>query len=181
MDGFTLARGGAAATLYVDPNDDPGVIHAVRELQADIRHVTGVEAPLLSSVKLPRGSAVLIGTIGKSRVIDALIRKGAIEVGAIRGKWEATLTQVVDRPLPGIGRALVIAGSDRRGTIYGIYDLSENIGVSPWYWWADVPIPHRDALYAQVGRWVVGPPVVKYRGIFLNDEAPALTGWVKEK
>lgn len=180
-DGFALVRAGTAATLYVDPVDDPGVIHAARELQADIRHVTGVEGPLLLREKLPRGNVVLIGTIGKSRVIDALIRKGEIDVGPIRGKWEATLTQVVDRPLPGIARALVIAGSDRRGTIYGIYDLSANIGVSPWYWWADVPIPHRDALYASPGRWVVGPPAVKYRGIFLNDEAPALTGWVKEK
>lgn len=179
--GFTLAQAGTTAKLYVDPADDPGVIHAAHELQADIRHVTGVRAPLLSSGKLPRGDAVLIGTIGRSRVIDALIRKGAIDVASIRGKWESTLTQVVADPLPGISRALVIAGSDRRGTIYGIYDLSANIGVSPWYWWADVPIPHRNALYIGPGKWVVGPPVVKYRGIFLNDEAPALTGWVKAK
>ena len=180
-DGFTLARSGAAATLYVDSADDPGVIHAAHELQADIRRVTGMEAPLKIGGRLPQGNVVLIGTLGRSRVIGALIRTGAIDVSPIRGKWESTLTQVIARPLPGIGRALVIAGSDRRGTIYGIYDLSENIGVSPWYWWADVPIPHRDALYTSAGRWVVGPPVVKYRGIFLNDEAPALTGWVKER
>jgi hypothetical protein len=179
--GFTLARSGAAATLCVDPADDPGVIHAARELRADLEHVTGVKAPLLMSGKSPRGNVVLIGTIGRSRLIDALIRKGAIDVAPIRGKWESTLTQVVDRPLPGVARALVIAGSDRRGTIYGIYDLSQNIGVSPWYWWADVPIPHRDGLYTSAGRWLVGSPVVKYRGIFLNDEAPALTGWVQEK
>jgi Glycosyl hydrolase family 115/Gylcosyl hydrolase family 115 C-terminal domain len=180
-DGFTLARAGTTAKLYVDPLDDPGVIHAARELRADIQHVTGAPAPLLISDRLPRGNVVLIGTIGRSRLIDGLIRSGAIDVTSIRGKWESTLTQVVDRPLPGIERALVIAGSDRRGTIYGIYDLSQNLGVSPWHWWADVPIPHRDALYAKAGRWVTGPPVVKYRGIFLNDEAPALTGWVKEK
>jgi hypothetical protein len=179
--GFTLARAGNAATLYVDPADDPGVIHAARELQADIRHVTGATAALQMSAQSPRGDVVLMGTIGKSRVIDALIRNGTLDVGPIRGRWESTLTQVVDRPLPGVARALVIAGSDRRGTIYGIYDLSEGIGVSPWYWWADVPIPHRDALYTKAGRWVIGPPVVKYRGIFLNDEAPALTGWVKAK
>ena len=180
-DGFTLARAGTAATLYVDPADDPGVLHAARELQADIRHASGALAALQTSKQPPRGDVVLIGTIGRSRVIDSLIRNGTIDVSSIRGRWESTLTQVVDHPLPGIGRALVIAGSDRRGTIYGIYDLSAGIGVSPWYWWADVPIPHRDALYTKAGRWVVGPPVVKYRGIFLNDEAPALTGWVKEK
>jgi hypothetical protein len=180
-EGFTLAGAGTAAKLYVDPGDDAGVIHAARELQNDIQHVTGLGAPLLMSGKLPRGSPVLIGTIGRSRLIDALIRERAIDVSPIRGKWESTLTQVVEHPLPGIARALVIAGSDRRGTIYGVYDLSRNIGVSPWYWWADVPISHHDALYVSPGRWVVGPPVVKYRGIFLNDEAPALTGWTKEK
>ena len=84
-------------------------------------------------------------------------------------------------PLPGVGRALVIAGSDKRGTIYGIYEVSQQIGVSPWYWWGDVPVTHRDALTLQSGRQVYGEPSVRYRGIFLNDEAPALTGWVKGK
>ena len=84
-------------------------------------------------------------------------------------------------PLPGVAEGLIIAGSDKRGTIYGIYDLSEQIGVSPWYWWADVPVQHQNALFVKPGRYVQGPPAVKYRGIFLNDEAPALSGWVKEK
>jgi hypothetical protein len=77
--------------------------------------------------------------------------------------------------------ALVIAGSDKRGTIYGIYDLSEQIGVSPWYWWADVPVAHKDAIFVRPGKYVQGEPAVKYRGIFLNDEAPSLSGWTKEK
>ena len=178
---FALAQNGSAAKLYVDPDDAWGVIHAARELQADIRRVTGLTAPLPERGRLPQGNVVLLGTIGKSRILDRLIREHIINVSSIQGRWESTLTQVVDHPLPGIARALVIAGSDRRGTIYGIYDLSRDIGVSPWYWWADVPVLHRDALYAEPGRWVVGPPVVKYRGIFLNDEAPALTGWVNEK
>ncbi|MGB7602415.1 MAG: glycosyl hydrolase 115 family protein, partial [Candidatus Sulfotelmatobacter sp.] len=138
-----------------------------------------VTPKLAETAAPPQGDVILIGTIGKSRAIDELIREHKIDTSAIQGKWEATLTQVVS--LPGSGRVLVIAGSDKRGTIYGIYDLSPDIGVSPWYWWADVPVRHRDALYAAPGRWVVGPPVVKYRGIFLNDEAPALTGWVNEK
>ena len=83
--------------------------------------------------------------------------------------------------MPGVRRALVIAGSDKRGTIFGIYDLSEQIGVSPWVWWADVRVTHRDALYVEAGRWVQPEPAVKYRGIFLNDEAPSLTNWVNEK
>ncbi|MFC7669511.1 glycosyl hydrolase 115 family protein [Hymenobacter humi] len=87
----------------------------------------------------------------------------------------------MNNPMPGVERALVIAGSDKRGTIYGIYDLSQQIGVSPWYWWADVPTKQQPALYVLAGRHTQGEPKVKYRGIFLNDEAPALSGWAKEK
>lgn len=179
--GFTLAQHGALASLYVDSGDDWGVRHAVHELQADIRRVTGTKPALPQDPESLRNDVILIGTIGRSRTIDRLVRDHAIDVSSIRGKWESTLTQVVDHPMPGVARALVIAGSDPRGTIYGIYDLSQGIGVSPWYWWADVPVPHRDTLYARSGRWVVGPPTVRYRGLFLNDERPSLTGWVNEK
>jgi hypothetical protein len=103
------------------------------------------------------------------------------DTAPIAGKWESFLIQAVPKPLPGVAGALVIAGSDKRGTIYGIYDLSEQIGVSPWYWWADVPVGHRDALFVKPGRFVQGEPAIKYRGIFLNDEAPALSGWTREK
>jgi Glycosyl hydrolase family 115/Gylcosyl hydrolase family 115 C-terminal domain len=124
---------------------------------------------------------VIIGTLGKDRRIDELIRAGKLDATAIRGRWECFLTQVVTEPWPGVKRGLVIAGSDKRGTIYGIYDVSEQIGVSPWYWWADVPIKHRAQLFVRPGRYLQAEPAVKYRGIFLNDEAPALTGWVREK
>lgn len=179
--GFPLAHNHVTAKLYVDPGDWWGVIHAAHDLQSDLESVTGNAPALLDTEGPPSGDAVLIGTIGKSRVIDQLIRERKIDVSSIRGKWEASLTQVVDHPLPGIPRALVIVGSDKRGTIYGIYDLSRDIGVSPWHWWADVPAKQHAALYAAPGRSIVGPPVVKYRGIFLNDEAPSLTGWVHQK
>jgi hypothetical protein len=70
-------------------------------------------------------------------------------------------------------------GSDKRGTIYGIYELAQQLGVSPWYWWADVPVKHRASAYVLAGRYTSGEPKVKYRGIFINDEAPCLTTWVK--
>ncbi len=178
---FALAQHGVDARLYVSPGDWWGVRHAARNLQSDIRRVTDVAPHLIESAKPPRGRAVLIGTIGKSPLIDRLIREHEIDVSAIRGKWEATLTQVVNHPLPGVARALVIAGSDELGTIYGIYDLSDDIGVSPLRWWADVPSTHHGRLYAAPGRWIVGPPAVKYRGIFLNDEAPSLTNWVDKR
>jgi hypothetical protein len=181
FNSFRLVHEGTAAMLYADPNDYAGVVRATRDLQADIFRVSGRNALLNEDGKSLTGDVILIGTIGKSRIIDRLIRERKIDVSQIAGKWESTLIQVVLHPLPGVARGLVIAGSDKRGTIYGIYDLSEQIGVSPWYWWADVPVEHKDALYVKAGRWVQGEPAVKYRGIFLNDEAPSLTGWAKEK
>jgi hypothetical protein len=179
--GFALAEGGRVAPIWVDGGDWWGVWHAAQNLQMDLTHVTGLKPVLSHSLATKASEIVLIGTLGKSALIDQLIQNHKIDASAIRGQWESTLTQVVDDPLPGVKRALVIVGSDKRGTIYGIYDLSEEIGVSPWYWWADVPVKHHHTLYATPGRWVVGPPVVKYRGIFLNDEAPSLTGWVNAK
>jgi len=188
---FVLAANGQAATLEVSGKDWPGVVRAVGDLSLDVGRVTGHDAPVIKSgaagelAKDRRtadgGEVVLIGTIGKSPLIDSLVRKHKLDVSGIEGQWEAAVTTVVEHPMPGVRRALVIAGADKRGTIYAIYDLSEQIGVSPWYWWADVRVPHADALYVQPGRTVQATPAVKYRGIFFNDEAPALSGWTKEK
>ncbi len=177
---FVVADHNHLATIYVDANDHWGVVRASHDLQLDFSRVTG-RTPDITNRKEPIGqNGIIIGTVGKSALIDELVSAGKLDVTAIRGKWEFFLIQVVRNPLPGVRSALVIAGSDKRGTIFGIYDLSEQIGVSPWYWWADVPVAHRDGLFIKRGRYVQGP-VVKYRGIFLNDEAPALTGWTKEK
>jgi hypothetical protein len=179
--GFPLVQGQRAATMYVDANDDAGVQRAVHDLQADVNRVSGQTAKIVQQQQDLAGSVVLIGTLGKSRLIDDLVQSHKLDATAIAGKWESTLTEVIAHPWPGVAQALVIAGSDRRGAIYGVYDLSEQIGVSPWYWWADVPVTHHDSLFVLPTRVVVGEPAVKYRGIFLNDEAPALTGWTDEK
>ncbi len=178
---FPLVTGGQPATLWVDQADWAGVIRAVADLQADVRRVTGQTPAVVNGATGAGRHVVLIGTVGKSPLIDRLVQAGKIDVSAIRGKWEAFFLQTVADPLPGIADALVIAGSDKRGTIYGIYDLSEQIGVSPWYWWADVPPAHQDALFITAGRYGHGEPGVKYRGIFLNDERPDLDAWVREK
>ncbi len=178
---FQLVKRNYLAVIYVGSGDYPGVTRAVRNLQSDIHRVTGRTPLIIRRKNKLRKNVVIIGTIGKNRIIDKLIRNGKINVEQIAGKWESFLIQVVPNPLPGVKNALVIAGSDKRGTIYGIYDLSEQIGVSPWYWWADVPVEHEDNLYIKAGRYVQGPPAVKYRGIFLNDEWPSLGGWVVEK
>ncbi|MBN1568091.1 MAG: glycosyl hydrolase 115 family protein [Acidobacteria bacterium] len=177
---FVLAGKKKAASICVDPGDWPGVIRAARDLQTDIARVTSVKPVMPDEPGKLTGDAVIIGTIGRSRMIDDLIRAGKIDAGRISGQWESFLLQVVRRPLPGIANALVIAGSDKRGAIYGIYDLSEQIGVSPLHWWADVPVKHKDALYIKPGAYIQGPPSVKYRGIFINDESPDLSNWVRE-
>ena len=178
---LALASYGNCASLCISPEDWPGVIRALGDLQNDIGRVTGTTPDLITG-KVPRKREVVIaGTIGKSHLIDKLIKKGRINADDITGKWESFLIQTVDKPFPGVSRALVIAGSDKRGTIYGIYEISGQIGVSPWYWWADVPVRKSDALYIKPGRIVSAEPSVKYRGIFLNDEYPALTRWVSFK
>jgi hypothetical protein len=178
---FALVSPEGVAPLYVDEGDLAGVVRAARDLQADVARVTGRSPTITHDDTALQASAIIVGTLGHSRLVDRLIREGKLDATAIVGRWEASLTQVLENPLPGVARALVIAGSDKRGTIFGIYDLSEQMGVSPWYWWADVPVRHKEALFVAPGRHVRPGPAVRYRGIFLNDEAPALTGWVNEK
>ena len=169
---FPLLAAKQPAPIFLDPSDWPGVLRAGADLQADVERVTGIK-PTLTTNSAPEGKiAVIIGTLGKSPLIDGLVKSGKINADAIAGKWESFIIATVAKPLPGVDQALVIAGSDKRGTIYGIYEISEQIGVSPWYWWADVPPKHHENLFIKAGTYVQGPPVVKYRGIFINDEAP---------
>ncbi|HVT73760.1 MAG TPA: glycosyl hydrolase 115 family protein [Lacunisphaera sp.] len=177
---FPLVVAHAAAPLVIDARDFPGVVRAVHDLQADINRVAGV-TPEVAAKAQGKRVAVIVGTIGRSPLVDALVQVGKLDVAQVRGQWESWVIETVDQPTPDLDRALVIAGSDKRGTIYGVYELSQQIGVSPWYWWADVPADHHDTLYVRAGSRVTGPPAVKYRGIFLNDEAPDLTNWVRAK
>lgn len=177
---FPLSAAGKPAPIFVSTDEYPGVKRAVKSLANDIKSVTQA-TPLLTEGMGKGKQIVLIGTLGKNVQIDQLVKQKKIDVSAIAGKWEAHLMQVIQSPFPGVERALVIAGSDKRGTIYGVYDLSAQIGVSPWYWWADVPVKPQTNLYVLPGRYTDGEPAVKYRGIFINDEAPAFSGWTKEK
>ncbi len=178
---FALVEKGNAAPIHAASNDWPGVLRAARDLQADIERVSGVKPTFADQDKPSGQTAIIVGTVGRSTLIDDLVARGKLDVGDIRGEWESFIIETIDAPLPGIARALVIAGSDKRGTIYGIYEVSQQIGVSPWYWWADVPVRQRHEIRLKTGRFFSGEPVVKYRGIFLNDEAPALTGWAHKK
>ncbi|MGE7204159.1 glycosyl hydrolase 115 family protein [Sphingomonas sp. NPDC019816] len=169
---------GRATTIVVDDGDEPGVRRAARDVVADLKAVGGGQVRLASDTAA--GATVIAGTLGHSRLIDALVRAGKLNVGGLAGQWEGYVEQVVDNPMPGVARALVIAGADRRGTIYGLYDVSAKAGVSPWTWWADVPAQRHPTLYLTAGR-VADHPVVKYRGIFINDEEPGFGGWARTR
>ena len=152
------------ATVGYDSREHSCVQRAVASLLTDVECVTG-EKPALG-----QSPNILIGTVGCNRQIDQWVKSG--ELRDLKGKTEKYIIKT-------IGQQLVIAGSDKRGTVFGIYELSRQMGVSPWYWWADVPVAHHDALYIKKGEYTDGEPAVRYRGLFLNDEAPCLTSWVK--
>jgi hypothetical protein len=185
VGGVALIDAGHPAAIYSDARDFPGVLRAAQDLRSDLSRVAGTQATLHeTSVASLSGRRqvplVIVGTLGHSRVVDRLVRDGRLDVTGVKGEWEAFVMQVLERPVPGVARALIIAGSDKRGTIFGIYELSRRLGVSPWTWWADVPVEQRPLVYAVPGRFT-DRPVVRYRGIFLNDEDPALSGWARQR
>ncbi|CAK7212407.1 hypothetical protein SEUCBS140593_001493 [Sporothrix eucalyptigena] len=196
------AVAGIAPQIYVDSNDLPGVLRVAGDLATDFGRVLGgtlnatvvkTDWGSLSGGKSTKSAAtagraaesrpvIVLGTVGVSKILDGIAASGLLSstLSSIKGKWETYVYQVVENPWPGQDKALVIAGSDLRGTVFGAYGVSEQIGVSPWYWWADVPSAQRTNIAVHRGgnsSSVFGPPSVKFRGIFFNDEAPALTGW----
>jgi len=180
---FALVGGGRVADVIVEPGEAKVVSLSAQLFAADVGRVTG-EVPAVMGdddlAKRNRPAAVLVGTLGHNRLIDGLAASGKLDVSAIQSRWEAFAVAVVDNPTPGVKRALVVAGSDRRGTAYGLFTLSQAIGVSPWYWWADVPPTHHAALYLSLASPLHDAPAVKYRGIFINDEDWGINPWAKE-
>lgn len=170
---FCIAKNGKATHIIVDENDWKGVIRAANNLGDDIKKVCGISSEITYNANITKGN-IIVGTIGNSEIIDRFIKQHKIDVRNIRGQWESYLIDVVDG-------SLVIVGSDKRGTIYGIYEISQRIGVSPWYYMADVPIVHKDEIYYDGGRILQPSPKVKYRGIFINDEWPSFGTWCNKQ
>jgi hypothetical protein len=173
----TIAGDKHDAILVVDSQDHPVVQLAANLFADDVQRVTGHR---LTVTNAPGGAPqlIVVGTLGKSALIQKLAADGKLkDLDKIQGRWEATLAQMVTAPFPGVDRALVIVGSDRRGAAYGLTELSQKIGVSPWYWWADVPAPHHDALVVRIPVPQADAPGVKYRGFFINDEDWGLSPW----
>lgn len=179
---ITQRNGASTPTpIIIDINDLPGISIAADNLAKDFGRVCGTDATVMPIDKpetnLPE--RIIVAASAESKIIKDLFKKKKLTESDLKGKYEKYIMTTVANPYPGVEEALVIAGSDRRGTIYGIYELSEQIGVSPWYDWADVPPLRHDQLYIADGTYTAGEPAVRYRGIFLNDEAPCLTSWVK--
>ncbi|WP_165771937.1 glycosyl hydrolase 115 family protein [Niveispirillum lacus] len=173
---FPVAVRGRLATIRHDAHDHPVVAIAAADLAGDLAQVTGGKAEPVTGGAYQR-TEIWVGTLGRSSLIDGLVATGKVDVTELRGAWESYIIIGVPDPVPGVEQALVIIGSDRRGTAYGAYELSRATGVSPWIWWADVPPPYRPSLYVEAGTRRFGPPSVKYRGIFINDEDWGLHPW----
>jgi hypothetical protein len=175
---FPIVAGKKATGIYVNAGDHWLVQKAAALLQTDIQKVSGIKPD--TSHTLPQSAnIIIIGSLDQSPLINQLVQTKKLQVDSIKGKWEAFQLQVIRKPWPGVDKALVIAGSDKRGTAYGVFELSKQLGVSPWYWWADVPVKTNSQLWYNGAIKQYQSPGVMYRGIFLNDEAPALSEWSK--
>ena len=173
---FPLVTSKAKAVVVYD-TDDYLVVRKTAELfVSDVESVTGQQLRLTDKLKGDK-EIIIVGTVEKNRLIRQLAEKGKLDISSLEGTWERFLIQTVSRPFPGVSKALVVAGSDRRGAAYGLFSLSEMMGVSPWYWWADVPVKKHKTLYVDAPATLSKTPSVKYRGIFLNDEDWGLKPW----
>ena len=164
--GFALCDKGRVATIYVDAGEPVAVRKAVSLFADDVERVTGLRPVVTTNVQ---AAQIIIATLGHSPYVDRLVKRGRLDTGTISGGWEQFLIKTD-------GNRLFVVGSDRRGTAYGLFTLSEKMGVSPWYWWADVPVERRSSVYVTAD-YVSKTPSVKYRGIFINDEDWGLKPW----
>ncbi len=144
---LTLVDGSDVATILYDAKDDILVEKSANFLASDIEKVTNKKPAIVLSAKNVKGPVIILGTVGKSALISQMIKSKKLKADVIQNGWERFIIETVKNPLPGIKEALVVVGSDKRGLAYGTLSISEKIGVSPWYYWADAPIKKSDNLY----------------------------------
>ena len=177
---FGLVRKGKPAAVYVDAGADTAVRRAAHSFGADLAKVAGRQGAVITDPRSGGSEVVIIGVLGQSPLVDDLAARAKVETAGLQGQWEAYRQVVVERPFAGVDRALLVLGSDRRGAVFGTYDLSRKLGMSPWHWWADVPVEQRSDVFLTPGSRY-DQPKVKYRGFFINDEEPAFGNWAREK
>ncbi|WP_418458435.1 glycosyl hydrolase 115 family protein [Bacteroides sp.] len=176
---FSLVGKKDKACVYYDAQDFEVVKTTAGLFANDVKEVSGQILGVATTKEAPQKNCIIVGTLGHNEWIDQMIAKKKLDVEPLKNRWESYLVQLVRNPLPGVDKALVIVGSDRRGAAYGLLSVSRTIGVSPWYWWADAPIVKKDQLHLKVDKYISKEPTVKYRGIFINDEDWGLYRWSK--
>lgn len=181
MNHFSMVTSDGLADLYVEASAYEGVHKVAKTLREDIHLVTGQWVNVTSEEGNLSKGIIIIGTYGRSECISRLEEEGKLDCSKIKGKREVYLMQLVENPLPNVEKGLVICGSDKRGTIYGMFRLSETIGVSPWVYWGDVNPKHQDnIILTEEINMVSREPSVRYRGFFINDEWPSFGSWTTE-
>lgn len=176
---FSLVGKKDKACVYYDAQDFEVVKTTAGLFANDVKEVSGQILGVATTKEAPQKNCIIVGTLGHNEWIDQMIAKKKLDVEPLKNRWESYLVQLVRNPLPGVDKALVIVGSDRRGAAFGLLSVSRTIGVSPWYWWADAPIVKKDQLHLKVDKYISKEPTVKYRGIFINDEDWGLYRWSK--
>ncbi|WP_206245148.1 glycosyl hydrolase 115 family protein [Novosphingobium terrae] len=176
---FPLIAAGVPATIVVEDSANSAVRYAAQCLASDIKRSCSTSPPWRADPRQAGGPILMVGVLGQSPALDALVAARRIDVSRLKGQWESHLRLVVERPYPGVSEALVIIGSDRRGAAFALYDLCQHVGVSPWHWFADVPVPFRQNVFVSRHPHLDGPKV-RYRGFFINDEDPCFSGWAKK-
>ena len=177
---FSLVGKKDKACVYYDAKDFEVVKTTAGLFANDVKEVSGQLLGVATTKEAPQKNCIIIGTLGHNEWIDQMVAKKKLDVEPLKNRWESYLVQLVRNPLPGVDKALVIVGSDRRGAAYGLLSVSRTIGVSPWYWWADAPIIKKDQLHLKVDKYISKEPTVKYRGIFINDEDWGLYRWSRD-
>jgi hypothetical protein len=180
-DYYTIISKTKATAIVYDSSENILIQKSANFLSDDIERVSG-KRPVVSTPDDFQGdNIIIVATLGKNPLINKLVDEKKLNIDDLQNKWEQFIIKTIDNPFPDVKKALVIVGSDRRGAAYGVFTLSEKMGVSPWYWWADVPVEKHDEIYLENCNYISNGPAVKYRGIFINDESPAFRNWAKEK
>lgn len=181
ISSFPIVSKTGPATILYDGSENVLVKKVATFLADDIEAISGKRPAVSTTASLQGTNPIIVGTVGNNTLIDKLVAEKRINLDALKGRWERFIIQTIDNPFPRVKRALIVVGSDRRGAAYGVFTLSEKMGVSPWYWWADAAIKKSSQIYLEKCRYTSNGPAVKYRGIFINDESPAFRNWAKEK
>jgi hypothetical protein len=148
---------------------------AAHSLSEDIFRVTGFKPLVTKNKDKVSGNVIVIGQYQSALVQSFLDKKNDFK--SFEKQWESYGYKIILKPTSKIAKAFVIAGTDPRGMAFGVFDLSQKIGVSPWYWWADVPTAKQKELVLTQKEFQSKAPSVKFRGIFLNDEDWGLRPW----